>query len=133
MITSSQMGEYSEDVAVEFLRKEGYEILERNWRCRQGEIDIIARKGSLLVFVEVRSKRSTILGHPLWSVDNKKRARLLMAARLYLSRKGLWHMGVRFDVIGIVVGEKGVDISHERDVFQEGEALGDSNAYWQPW
>ena len=77
-------GSRGELLAAGYLRRQGYTILRTNWRCRRGEIDIIARDGATLVFVEVRTRRSTNLGSPEESVTPAKQRRLAELAQTYL-------------------------------------------------
>lgn len=91
-------------------------IIERNFRCRLGEIDIIARDGDALVFVEVRSRRSSSHGHPLETVRAAKQQRLARVATFYLSTRRPSFETCRFDIIGIV----GDRLQHVRDAFRLG-------------
>ena len=90
-------GKRAEDLCAELMRGAGLEILERNWRSRQGEIDLIARDGATLVFAEVRLRRDARFGGAAESVTAAKRARLVAAARLYLA--GHPEVDCRFDVL----------------------------------
>lgn len=84
------------------MRKKGYQILEQNFRCRQGEIDIIAEDQGCLVFVEVKYRRDDSCGHPAEAVDRRKQQKLYHTARYYLYRKGYGEdMACRFDVIAV--------------------------------
>jgi len=85
---TTQKGQRAEQLAAEFLERAGYRILERNYRCRLGEIDLVAEDKGVLCFVEVRSLASTQHGHPLETIDHAKRARLIRAVRHYLSCRG---------------------------------------------
>ena len=80
----------------------GYAIVERNFRCRFGEVDIIARDGDCLVFVEVRSHTSTDFGSPAESVGPRKQNRLYLTAETYLEAKKLENVDCRFDVVEVV-------------------------------
>ena len=82
----STRGAESEALAASFLERRGLSILERNYRCRLGEIDLVARDGATTVFVEVRQRASNAFGGAAASITARKRARLLRAARHYLSR-----------------------------------------------
>jgi len=100
---ATSAGQAAEDWAVRFLCKQGLAILTRNFRCRQGEVDIIARSSELLVFVEVRLRNHTGYASGLESVDYRKQKRLVKAASLYLHQ----HFGsvpppCRFDVVSLV-------------------------------
>jgi putative endonuclease len=93
-------GKDAERRADAFLQRQGLRTLARNYRCRGGEIDLIARDRDTLVFVEVRLRRHTAFGGPLASVDARKQRRLTIAAEHYLQRHP-WSGPCRFDVIGI--------------------------------
>lgn len=99
------LGHLGELLAADRLRREGYVILERNYRCRQGEIDMIAREDGVLVFVEVRTRSGDGFGSPLESVDFFKQRRLRDVARHYLRERRPVYQDVRFDVVGIVLKE----------------------------
>jgi putative endonuclease len=94
-------GQRGEKLAVWYLRLKGYQILERNYKCRQGEIDIVARKGELIVFVEVRTREHGALVDPFSSVDCTKVAKIIEAARYYLFRLPSPLPPCRFDLIAI--------------------------------
>jgi len=83
----SRDGAAAEDLACAYLERQGLAILARNYRCRGGEIDLVARDGATLVFVEVRLRRSAAFGGAGASVDARKRARILAAARHYLGAR----------------------------------------------
>ena len=86
MTTGRQLaGAAAEDLAAGYLEAQGLVIVDRNWRCRAGEIDLVARDGATLVFVEVRLRTSAAFGGAAASVDAHKQRRILQAARLYLS------------------------------------------------
>lgn len=90
-------GTRAEDLCADLLRRAGLRILARNWRCRFGEIDLVAEEGATLVFAEVRLRRDTAYGGAAESITAAKRARLLAAARLYLAARG--PVDCRFDVL----------------------------------
>ena len=90
-------GKRAEDLCAELMRGAGLEVLARNWRCRQGEIDLIARDGATLVFAEVRLRRDSRFGGAAESVTAAKRSRLVAAARLYLADRP--EVDCRFDVL----------------------------------
>ena len=96
-----EIGRRGEALAAELLRAKGLTIVERNFRCRAGEIDLVALDGPTLVFVEVRSRRGDRAGTPLESIDPRKRARVTRVARHFLATRGLAEQDVRFDVVGI--------------------------------
>jgi putative endonuclease len=92
-------GAAAEALAAGFLARHGLAILERNYRCRGGEIDLVARDGATLVFVEVRYRRSGRFGGAAASVDARKQARVLLAARHYLAARG--DVPCRCDVVAL--------------------------------
>ena len=109
-----KMGADYEGLAAAFLERQGYEILERNFYTRRGEIDLVAREGSALVFVEVKYRSDLSLGEPLEAVGPRKQERLRGAAAYYLMKKRLPEdTSCRFDVVGIL----GKEIRLVRDAF----------------
>ena len=103
MVDRIALGKWGEDLAAEYLEAQGYELLARNWRCREGELDIVARAGGALVFVEVKTRSGTAFGEPAEAVTRLKARRLhVLAARwLAAGRPPGWH-DLRFDVISVV-------------------------------
>ncbi|MEJ0001363.1 MAG: YraN family protein [Verrucomicrobiota bacterium] len=93
----NRAGARAEDLCAELLRKAGLRLLARNWRCRHGEIDLVAEEGATLVFAEVRYRRNRRYGGAAESVTAAKQARLVAAARLYLMRRP--DADCRFDVL----------------------------------
>jgi putative endonuclease len=108
-------GARAEDLCAELLQGAGLRVLARNWRCRHGEIDLIAEEGGTLVFAEVRMRSSAGFGGAAESITAAKRSRLLAAARLYLSRRR--EAPVRFDVFLIDGASRRVEWI--RDAFGE--------------
>ncbi|MDQ6419274.1 YraN family protein [Paenibacillus sp. LHD-117] len=103
-----RIGKLGEAEAGRRLEQAGYEIRSRNWRCRSGEIDIVARQGDTFVFVEVRSRgvaSGARYGTAAESVDFRKQAKVRGIAQLYLQQHRLHDVRVRFDVIAITVGK----------------------------
>jgi len=96
-----QLGDKGEDLAAAALKKQGYKILERNYITPLGEIDLVARQGKCIVFVEVKTRRSGVFGGPGEAVHPSKQARLRRLADYYLKQKKLQSSPVRFDVVGI--------------------------------
>lgn len=93
----AERGAAAESTALAWLQKNGLKLVERNWRCKAGELDLVLRDGASLVMVEVRLRSSNGFGGAAASIDAKKRAKLVAAARLYLAR--LPDCPCRFDVI----------------------------------
>lgn len=113
------VGRYGEGVAVRFLTDKGLTILDRNWHCREGEIDIVAFDPveRCLVVVEVKTRRSQRYGSPLEAVTERKAARLRVLAACWLREHSVSVGQVRIDVIGIVRPRTGpAEVTHVRDV-----------------
>jgi putative endonuclease len=106
-----------EDLACRHLREQGFRVLARNFRCRAGEIDVVARDGACTVFVEVKHRRSASHGEGYESVTTGKRHRLVRAARLYAAQHGLSESPLRFDVVSIDEGPDGVRVRHDKGAF----------------
>lgn len=106
-----------EEYAANWLVKEGYIILERRFRCQMGEIDIIARLGRVIVFVEVKARRGTEYGSPAEAVTWGKQRKLLRTAQLWLQQKGLTEAVCRMDVIEILQQEEAPKIHHIPNAF----------------
>lgn len=94
-------GGAGEDEAERVLRKDGYAIVLRNYRCRHGEIDIIAKDGDTIVFVEVKTRRGDSFGTPKCGVDSRKKRHIVRSAQAYLQENGIVDCLVRFDVVSI--------------------------------
>jgi putative endonuclease len=109
------LGARAEDLCADLMRRGGLRIVERNWRCRHGEIDLIAEEGGMLVFAEVRMRSGERFGGAAESVTAAKRARLLAAARLYLSLRA--EAPARFDVF--LVDGATARVQWIRDAFGE--------------
>ncbi len=109
-------GERAEDLCAELLRKAGLRILARNWRCRLGEIDLVAEEDGTLVFAEVRLRRDARFGGAAESVTAAKRSRIVAAARLYLAGRAA--VPCRFDVL-LLDGLAPVRVQWIRNAFTE--------------
>jgi putative endonuclease len=112
-----RLGALGEDAAVGLLRAAGYRIVARNHRCRRGEIDVIAEKGDLLVFVEVRTRATSAFGGPEETVGARKQRRVIAAARDYLAMRRGPAKAARFDVIAVVDGPRGPALTHFENAF----------------
>jgi len=119
MAAKDDLGRRGENIAVTFLEAEGLEVVERNWRCGQGEIDVVAREGDELVFVEVKTRSSLAFGHPFEAITVLKLARLRRLAAAWCEahpdeRSG----GIRIDAIAVIAAQQGEPvIEHLRRVF----------------
>ncbi len=108
-VQARSLGTYGERMAARYLRESGLEVLDRNWRCTLGEIDLVARDGACLVVCEVKTRRSTSFGSPVEAVDHRKLARLRRLSASWLAERratppGLaWRVdAVRVDVVGVL-------------------------------
>lgn len=112
------LGRYGEDLAARLLTDAGMAVIERNWRCRAGEVDIVARDGEALVFCEVKTRRSGAFEHPMAAVTPVKADRLRRLAEIWLERHGgPPDGGVRIDLIGVIVPWRGAPVTeHARGV-----------------
>jgi len=99
------LGQTGETIASTYLQKIGYSIVTRNYRCKCGEIDIIARKGDYLVFVEVKTRTTISHGHPLEAVTQKKQKQISTVAQYYLAENNLFDTAARFDVVAVTVSK----------------------------
>ena len=116
MAEHNELGKLGEELAVEFLRKDGYEILETNWTFQKAEIDIIAQKENTLAVVEVKTRSSLEFGLPQDFVKPKKIQLLVKAINEYVVSKNL-DIEVRFDIIAVHKEDKSYAIEHLKDAF----------------
>jgi putative endonuclease len=105
MFGNKQIGKLGEDIASKHILNNGYTLLERNFRSKNGEIDIIAKDGKFLVFIEVKTRKGIKFGYPREAVDWFKQNKIKSIAGLYLAKKKLWDSNIRFDVVEILLGE----------------------------
>ncbi|MDD4238657.1 MAG: YraN family protein [Desulfotomaculaceae bacterium] len=101
------LGRQGEDAAARYLEKNNYQVLCRNYTCRLGEIDIVARERDFIVFIEVRSRSSDDYGLPQESVTNRKKMKLRQLAWHYLKAVGQTNASCRFDVIAVLFAGEG--------------------------
>jgi putative endonuclease len=116
-LTSQSSGAWGEDLALRYLTRRGYTLVERNYRTRHGEIDLIVRNDDTLVFVEVKLRRGTGFGDPLEAVTFRKQGTIRSLATQYLSDRDPNFGTLRFDVIGILASDNKVRIRHIEDAF----------------
>ncbi len=116
MAEHNELGKLGEELAVEYLQKNGYAILETNWTFQKAEIDIIAKKENILAVVEVKTRSSLDFGLPQDFVKNKKIQLLVKAVDAYVNEKNL-DIDVRFDIIAIHKEGKTFSIEHLIDAF----------------
>lgn len=105
-MNNRELGEFGENVAVQYLENSGYTIVQRNYRCRAGEIDVIAGVYNILSFIEVKTRRSSAYGRPCEAVADRKKKHIRAAAYSYLQglkKEGYAPVDVRFDVVEITI------------------------------
>jgi putative endonuclease len=101
--TTIELGSLGENIAVTYLIDAGLRVLDRNWRCREGELDVVAREGDALVFCEVKTRRGVGFGHPVEAVTPVKQRRLRTLAQRWLAAHDEHAPELRFDVVGVLV------------------------------
>ncbi len=115
-IQRRSLGILGENIAADYLQKKGLQIVERNFRCRLGEVDIIARQGGYLVFVEVRTRSSVSCGLPQESITSTKIKKLRRLAQAYMVQRSLYNVDVRFDVVAVYCAGE-TTITHIENAF----------------
>jgi len=116
MAVHNELGKKGEELAVEFLQKKDYQILERNWRFKKAEIDIIALKKDVLAVIEVKTRSSSYFGNPQDFVNEKKIQLLVEAVNEYVISKDI-DVEVRFDIVAIIKTKNNFSIEHLEDAF----------------
>jgi len=112
MAVKDVLGRFGEDVAADHLEKSGLVLVERNWRCREGEIDIVALDGAVLVFCEVKTRSGLGYGAPAEAVSVTKQRRLrVLAARWLSAHPGSW-ADLRFDIVSVLRTADGLVVDH---------------------
>ena len=117
MDTRSDLGRTGEDLAARLYEEDGYRIVTRNFRCRQGEIDIIATKGGTVVFCEVKTRSTDFFGDPVEAVKPTKQARLRRLGAVWLSQNPAPGMALRFDVVSVIADRQGTRVRRLEDAF----------------
>lgn len=114
--SSSSRGKHYEDVALHFLVRLGYRVIERNWRCPEGELDLVAYHGDTLVFIEVRARAADAPYSPEDTIGPVKQRHLAAAAQAYLEAS-TWEGPCRFDVVAVDIQQAGTTARLIRDAF----------------
>lgn len=117
MSSRAILGRSGEDIAARTYERDGYRIVARNFRCRQGEIDVIAARGRTLVFCEVKTRSTDFFGDPSEAVTPVKQARLHRLAAVWLSQNPAPGMGLRFDVVSVIADRGGARVTRLEDAF----------------
>jgi putative endonuclease len=112
------VGRYGEDVAVRHLQDAGLTVVARNWRCRAGELDVVAVEGGVLVFCEIKTRSSDRFGSPAEAVGPRKARRIRGLAQQWLAESGGWPGDLRFDVVSVLRQPRGAArVEHLRGAF----------------
>ena len=133
MHARATFGQWGEDEACKHLESHDYKIICRNYRCRMGEIDIIASKNAEIVFVEVKTRGSDSHGGPVHALGIAKQRTLCRAARAWLAAHKAWEQPCRFDVICALRNGSTLHLEHFCHAFDCPPALDSSHTSWQPW
>lgn len=115
---TKKLGNAGENLAATFLENHGYKILERNFRIRAAEIDIIAQKGGEIIFVEVKTRSNIRKGTPAEAVNLHKQKKIIEAASVFLQDENFYDCACRFDVIEIIFAGKFFKINHIENAFE---------------
>jgi len=107
-----ELGRYAEAMAVKYLRRKGLKIIEQNFSCKLGELDIIARNGTEIVFIEVRSASTPLFHDPAMSITHSKIRRIRYLACIWLNNHKQQETRLRFDVVLVVLNKKEKEIRH---------------------
>lgn len=121
MYINKEIGELGEDIAVNYLKQIKYKILDRNFECRQGEIDIIALDKEELVFIEVKSRTSVKFGFPSEAVNKKKQKHIIQTIKYYLYTRNLMEKFIRIDVIEVYLMGNIYKVNHIKQAFENYE------------
>jgi putative endonuclease len=116
-LTKIIKGKEGEKIAASFLKKNGYRIIETNYRCVLGEIDIVAYENRDLVFIEVKTRKSDELGYPEQAVGRKKQKKLSQLALWYLEKNKLTDQKARFDVVAVMISDSTNEIKLIKNAF----------------
>lgn len=119
MYQRHETGKIGEDVALEYLQKKGYIIIERNFDCMQGEIDIIAKDNNEIVFVEVKTRTNEMYGEPKEAVNKTKKKHIYRSAEYYIYLRHLENQPVRIDVIEIYKKKEKYILNHIKQAITE--------------
>ncbi len=113
-----RLGKSGEETVAKYLETKGYKILTTNYRCKRGEVDIIARDGQVLVFIEVKTRSGLGYGSPAAAVDKRKQQQISRAAQYYLAEQNLFDSPARFDVVSVLCDDtKQQQIDHINNAF----------------
>ena len=118
---NKDIGNYGEDISYDFLKKQGYYVLSRNFRTKYGEIDIICKKNDLIIFIEIKSRYNYNHGSPIEAITYSKQMQIIKLCKFYIYTNNLIKYNVRFDVIEVFfnIDNNLHSINHITDAFRE--------------
>lgn len=118
MYFRQEIGKWGENLACEYLKENGYQILEKNFRCKQGEIDIVAQDNHKkeLVFFEVKTRSNFKYGNPAEAVNLQKQRHIKHAVKYYIYKKQIYNVAIRIDVIEIYIKKPAYKINHIKQI-----------------
>lgn len=111
-----ELGQAGEDVAVNYLCTKGYEVIERNYKWKNSEVDIICKKGRCVIVVEVKTRNSTALGEPYISVTRSKQRQIIKVTNHYIIENNI-EEDIQFDVVSIILNQHQTKIEHIENAF----------------
>lgn len=119
---NKDIGNLGEELSIRYLKNNNYKILDKNFRCKGGEIDIIVIKNSIVSFVEVKSRFFTSFGNPVEAITYSKQLKIINSAKYYIFKHNLYSYNIRFDVIEIIfdLNSTNYTINHIDDAFRLG-------------
>ncbi|HEY7716527.1 MAG TPA: YraN family protein [Candidatus Binatia bacterium] len=112
------LGQQGERIAEQYLKSKGYKLVERNYRCAAGELDLIVLDRRVIVFVEVKTRTGQGFGTPLEAVEIRKQRKMIQAAQFFMSAKGLHQRDARFDVVGVSWIGRDPVVEHIENAFE---------------
>ncbi|WP_432665121.1 YraN family protein [Wukongibacter baidiensis] len=116
-MNTKKIGDIGEEKAAQFLKRKGYNILDRNYRCRFGEIDIIAHNKECYIFVEVKTRKDESFGRPIESISRVKISRILKTLKFYLAQNKIYDSDIRVDAIEVIMkNPKDIKINHIENI-----------------
>jgi len=123
MAQHNNIGQKGEEFVVQYLIKQEYKILNINWRFKHKEIDIISEKDDKIIFIEVKTRTTTIFEKPQYSVNNTKMVNLIKAADYYLQSNNYLNKDSRYDIITVLAGQTYKILEHIKDAFKPNDLI----------
>ena len=116
MNSKQKLGKRGEHIACTYLKKRRYEIIEKNFFCKLGEIDIIAKQENIIIFIEVKTRKNKYYGNPAEAINKTKKIHMYNVAKYYMQIKELRNIQVRFDAIEIMMERGEIKINHIKQI-----------------